>query len=159
MALALSLLYFIISGIQFWITDYCQTVLMIEPKKVFFFFSLTCITAPTAGVGVSGWLIHKCGGYSSPKALKMCSLFAVGALLSSLPVPFIDSYFPFQLCLWLLLFFGGFIVPSATGILLVSVKPNERTIANSVANFAYNIVGYLPSPFLYGIVQEMTGGG
>jgi hypothetical protein len=41
---------------------------------------------------------------------------------------------------------------------LNSVKPQERTIANSIANLSYNLFGYLPSPFVYGFVCEMTGG-
>jgi hypothetical protein len=82
----------------------------------------------------------------------------LGAVVSALPVPFVDSYVLFQLLIWLLLFFGGFIVPVLTGILLISVKPHEKTIANSVANLSYNLLGYLPSPFVYGFVSAMTGG-
>lgn len=61
--LALSILYFIISGIQFWISDYLRVVLEIEAHKVFVFFSFTCITAPTFGVIVGGVVIHSLGGY------------------------------------------------------------------------------------------------
>ena len=45
-----------------------------------------------------------------------------------------------------------------TGILLITVKPNERTIANSIANLSYNLIGYLPSPFFYGFICSITGG-
>jgi MFS family permease len=79
-------------------------------------------------------------------------------MLCGLPVPFLDNYRAFQVLVWLLLFFGGFIVPVVTGILLTSVKPLERTIANSVANLSYNVLGYLPSPFVYGFVCTLTGG-
>lgn len=79
-------------------------------------------------------------------------------MISALPCPFIDNFYLFFVFIWLLLFFGGFIVPVVTGILLVSVKPNERTVANSIANLAYNLFGYLPAPFIYGFVCEMTGG-
>jgi len=43
-------------------------------------------------------------------------------------------------------------VPIMTGLILTVVKTNERTIANSMANLSYNIIGYLPSPFVYGLV-------
>lgn len=59
LTLALALLYFIITGIQFWITDYLQSVLQIEPTRVFPFFSFTCVTAPTLGVVVGGSIIHR----------------------------------------------------------------------------------------------------
>jgi hypothetical protein len=76
----------------------------------------------------------------------------------ALPVPFINNFYLFAGLVWLLLFFGGFIVPIMTGLLLSIVKPTEKTVANSIANLSYNILGYLPSPFLYGIVCEFTGG-
>ncbi len=85
----------------------------------------------------------------------MISLFAVG---SALPIPFVDNFTIFKILIWLLLFFGGFIVPVMTGILLTSVKQHERTIGNSVSNLSYNLLGYLPSPFIYGFVCSLTGG-
>lgn len=57
-----------------------------------------------------------------------------------------------------MLFLGGFILPILTGILLTIVEPSERTIANSIANLSYNLFGYLPAPFVYGLVCSLTGG-
>lgn len=45
-----------------------------------------------------------------------------------------------------------------TGLILTLVEPHERTVANSLANLSYNLFGYLPSPFLYGFIYEITGG-
>lgn len=45
------------------------------------------------------------------------------ATVVSLPVPFIDSFIVCTFMLWLILFFGGFILPILTGILLNSVGP------------------------------------
>lgn len=122
------------------------------------FFTFTSISAPIAGVVVGGTVIHHYGGYQSPTALKICCLVSFGALASALPIPFLYNFYVFFALIWLLLFFGGFIVPVATGILLNSVRPNERTIANSLANLSYNLFGYLPSPFVYGFVCTLTGG-
>lgn len=122
------------------------------------FFALTCLTAPTLGVVLGGIVLHHYGGYQSPKALKISSIVSLLAMASALPVPFIDDNRIFQSLIWLLLFFGGFIVPVVTGILLTSVRPNERTIANSFANLSYNLIGYLPSPFIYGFICTLTGG-
>jgi hypothetical protein len=146
-----------VTGIQFWITDYVQTVLLIEAPKVFTYYALTSISAPVLGVLAGGAIIHHFGGYESPHALKITCLSSLGALLSAIPVPFLDNFYLFQSLLWLLLFFGGFIVPIVTGIILVSVKPNERTVANSLANLSYNLLGYLPAPFLYGFVEGLSG--
>jgi MFS family permease len=49
-------------------------------------------------------------------------------------------------------------MPVMTGILLNTVPPSMRTLANSIANLTYNLIGYLPAPFIYGLVYERTGG-
>ena len=78
-------------------------------------------------------------------------------MLCALPVPFLEFYAVGPL-LWLVLFFGGFIVPPLTGIMINSVPPKQKTSANSISNLLQNLLGYLPAPGLYGLVAEMTGG-
>ena len=58
----------------------------------------------------------------------------------------------------MLLFSGGFILPQATGIMLTSVNEYQRTSANSLANLSYNLLGYAPAPFVYGLISQYTGG-
>jgi len=157
LTVGLSLLYFIVTGIQFWVTDYLQTVLNMPQSTVFAFYSLTSISAPVAGVIAGGSVTHKFGGYQSPNALKIASVASIVAMASALPVPFVNNFPLFLILLWMLLFAGGFIVPVVTGIILVSVKPSLRTAANSLANLSYNLLGYLPAPFLYGFSVTATG--
>jgi len=59
--------------------------------------------------------------------------------------------------MWLVLFFGGFLLPPVTGIMLNSVEDYKRTSANSLANLAYNLFGYLPAPTVYGLVSHIAG--
>lgn len=40
-----------------------------------------------------------------------------------------------------------------------NVPPSVKTTANSFANFVYNLLGYLPAPYVYGLVYDSTGGG
>ncbi len=49
-------------------------------------------------------------------------------------------------------------LPILTGILLNSVPGNQRTVANSLANLCYNLFGYMPAPFIYGFICDLTGG-
>jgi MFS family permease len=60
--------------------------------------------------------------------------------------------------IWLLLFFGGSIVPGLTGILISSVPNKTKEVANSITHLCYNLLGYLPSPVLYGLICKYTGG-
>ena len=60
--------------------------------------------------------------------------------------------------LWILLFFGAFVLPVLQGIMLQSVESKARASANSLANFAYNLLGNLPSPIAYGYACDNYGG-
>lgn len=52
-------------------------------------------------------------------------------------------------------FCGAFIKPVLTGLMLNQVPPKLRPMANSVANFSYNLLGYLPAPIMYGFFYEL----
>ena len=62
----------------------------------------------------------------------------------------------FGVLIWLLLFFGGSILPPVTGIMLNTVQESKRTSANSIANLCYNLLGYLPAPSFYGMVSSIV---
>ena len=126
------------------------------------------MSGPVLGVVVGGILTTKAGGYSSVKGQKMQCYFGCVSVLAALPMPFIGDVnkFPktnrdawiFGALLWLVLFCGGFVLPQITGMLMESVGKYQKTSANSVANLAYNLFGYLPAPGLYGIIATATGG-
>lgn len=80
------------------------------------------------------------------------------AVMVCLPVTFIDNFYIAWIFMWLLVFFGAMIVPGTIQALLSCVEPDMRPQANSIAQVFYNIVGYLPAPILYGMVNTMTGG-
>lgn len=156
--LAISVLFFIISGIQYWASDYLQEVLGIEKDLVHIYFSITCITAPVIGALLSGVVMNRLGGYRSSKALPLCLVTGILAMVVSLPIPFSNNYKVSIGLMWLLLFFGAFILPTLTGVMLSKVRPEDRPVANSLANLSYNLFGYFPAPVLYGLVCSATGG-
>lgn len=135
-----------------------QIVLLMDPKKVFITFAVVCITAPVLGVLVGGYLIQKLGGYTDNRALDACFYISILAALSGIFLPLIDFIPLFVLLIWLLLFFGGSIVPGLTGILISSVPNKTKEVANSITHLCYNLLGYLPSPVLYGLICKYTGG-
>lgn len=157
--LAISALFFVVTGIQFWISDYMIIVLKMDPGKVFSMFGLVSITAPTLGVIVGGKISHYLGGYTGKHALDFC---LVGSLLASaicLPVPFLNNFLYVSLLLWLLFFVGGGLLPTLTGMMLSAIPRHLRSIGSSVAQFVQNLTGYLPAPVIYGYVIAITGGG
>jgi hypothetical protein len=135
-----------------------QEVMGISPDKVYIIFALVCISAPTLGVLLGGLFIQYLGGYTNKNALDACFKITILALFSGIFLPLFDITFVFVFFMWLLLFFGGSVTPGLTGIMIASIPDNVKEIGNSLTQFFYNLIGYLPSPFLYGLVCRYTGG-
>ena len=57
--LSLCCLYFVVTGIQFWMTAYCIKVLDADPGLVTIVYSLVSITAPIPGAAMGGYLADK----------------------------------------------------------------------------------------------------
>lgn len=155
MALALSTLYYITTGIQYWVSDYLQIVLDVKADEVFYFYAFTCLSAPFLGLVTGGIVFSSIGGYNSPKAFPLMIVVGVLACCVSWPAPFLHSKVAMYLMMWLLFYFGAFLLPTMTGIMLNSVNEERRTTANSVATLWYNLFGYLPAPFVYGFVSSL----
>ena len=156
--LGISSMLFVVTGIQFWISDYMQEVMNVPSSKVYIIFSIVCITAPTLGVLSGGIFIQYLGGYTNRKALDACFKISIIAGCCGIFLPLFDIPIIFVIFMWLLLFFGGSITPGLTGIMIASIPENSKEIGNSVTQLFYNLIGYLPSPFIYGFVCKYTGG-
>lgn len=153
MALSLSGLYFLTTGIQYWGSDYLQIALQVEATEVYYIFSFTCLTAPISGVMLGGYFFTKLGGYNSPKSFTWCCIIGGVGVLVAAPIAVAPNKYVAYLFLWLLLFVGSAILPTMTGIMLNAVAERRRTTANGVATLGYNLFGYLPAPFIYGWVS------
>lgn len=70
-------------------------------------------------------------------------------------IPFVNLFIPCAVLLWIVLFFGGAMMPGLTGIMMVSVPPYLRSFGNSNGEIIKNIFGYLPAPFMYGWFNQM----
>jgi len=125
----------------------------VDEHYVSIFFTTTCFTAPVAGVIIGGVITTAFGGYNTIKSFKLLRLIGLCAVACALPIPFFSSFLVVGWLIWLLLFFGGFILPSLTGIMISSVGEYQKSQANSVANICYTMLGYLPAPFVYGMIS------
>ena len=154
----ISCMLFVVTGIQFWISDYMQEVMNIPSSEVYLIFSIVCITAPTLGVLSGGIFIQYLGGYTNKMALDACFKISIIAAFCGIFLPIVNYPIIFIIFMWLLLFFGGSITPGLTGIMIASIPENSKEIGNSITQLFYNLIGYLPSPFIYGLVCKYTGG-
>ena len=57
--------------------------------------------------------------------------------------------------MWLTLFFGGGIVPVLTNVIINSVPKKLEASGNSITNLLSNLLGYLPAPYVYGILNDI----
>ena len=133
------------------------TVLKIDQSKAFITFSVICVTAPWIGIMVGGIITHSLGGYHAPGIIKIVCFAGFLSCLFGIPIPFIDSFIIVALLTWLLLFIGGLMMPALAGMIINSAPRGLKEFSNSLAYLWYNCLGYLPSPFLYGIVSNLSG--
>lgn len=79
------------------------------------------------------------------------------ASLCAISIPCLNRFDLVIIMLWLLLFFGGSLMPAVTGLMLNSVQKNLSAFAYSTASLFHNLLGYLPAPFVYGYVNQLAG--
>ena len=104
-----------------------------------------------AGGAVTTFML---GGYNTRNTLVLVQYTSYVTAFVILPIPLTANFQIFGILMWLALFFGGFSLPALTGILLNSVDEQHRGVAQSIAMFSYNALGYMPAPMVYGLVSS-----
>ena len=156
--LSMSILVYIITGVQYWVTDYIDMIYEVKSQKDrLFLFTISCFTAPVLGVLLGTLAKNKFCEQNLRKSTVLCAVLGVFACIFSIPVPLTSSLGYFIFFMWSVLFFGGGIVPVLTSIIINSVPEELMASANSLTNFVTNALGYLPSPYIYGILCDITG--
>lgn len=157
MCWAVTSLYFIVTCIQFWYSDFAITVMKQDKTVVFTIFAVVSVSGPVLGVIFGGYISSKYGGYNNPTSIYITAGVGMLAVVSAAPAAFVPVHlFPLQVgLLWGLLFAGGFVMPNITGVMLNTVEENLKTSANAIANMTYNLLGFLPSPYVYGAISDI----
>ena len=89
MCTSVTLLYFVVTGIQFWFSDFLITVMNVEKSKVFIIYGFVSISGPVIGVIFGGWVSSRLGGYNSPKSLYLTAMVSVFSIFMSVPIPYL----------------------------------------------------------------------
>jgi MFS family permease len=103
-----------------------------------------------------GVVISYYGGVHTKKAREAMLIAGWVCIVITIPMPGIDSFLNYGICLFVLFFLGGSLLPSLTCLMLASVPESKRGSANSIAVFAYNMFGWMPAPFIYGVVSKFS---
>ena len=149
---------FVITGMQFWVSDYMQEVIHLESSMTYIIYAIVSISAPTLGVLTGGFLIQYLGGYTDEKALNACCKLTFVGFICAFILPLFDYPIIFVIFMWLMLFFESSVTPGLTGLMISTIPNNYKEIGNSLTQLFYNLIGFLPSPFIYGLVTSYTGG-
>jgi len=163
---ALSSLFFVVTGVQFWVTAYLTKVLGADKKAVVLAFAIVSITAPLLGVYTGGVVIDRLGGYKGAAGtittLKCCCLFSLIAASSAASTCFVTpgpaAFWVVIVLLCLTLIFGGAIIPSATGVLINAVPAEARQVASAGSMLFFNLFGYALSPLFSAMVMQLVQG-
>ena len=150
---------FVVTGIQFWISDYMQEVIHFNSSETYIIYAIVCISSPTLGVLTGGILIQYLGGYTTGKALDACCKLTFIGFICACLLPIFEYPIFFVIIMWFLLFFESSVTPGLTGLMISSISDNYKEVGNSITQLCYNLIGFLPSPFIYGLVSTYTGGG
>jgi len=126
--LATCVLFYVISGILFWSTDYFIDILKEEKSDVTIAFGLTSITGPVLGAIASIPLEMKIG-FKSKYTQPACILVALLCYAVAFFIPVYEDLMPVIGHIWFLLFFGGMLLPITNGRLLSLV--NKKHLAHS----------------------------
>ncbi|KAG2835813.1 hypothetical protein PC119_g5031 [Phytophthora cactorum] len=154
----LTTVYFVVTGVQYWSTIFMIKSLHASKYLVNALFVVVSGTGPILGVFFGGWLIDRYGGYigveQRAKALGICMILGLTAFAISAVTTFFDDIYITAGFLWLLLFFGGAILPACTGIFISVVPAEHRALASSFSVMVFNLFGYALSPYLTGLIME-----
>ena len=163
MTAGLCALYFVVTGVQFWMTIYLVKVIKADYGAVLGAFAATSATGPVIGVVFGGWFIDRVGGYQGvggrAKTAFYCAVFANIAVAFAIPAAFAKSFPVIIALIWLVLFWGGAIIPGATGLLLAAVNSDLRQFSSAISMFTYNIFGYAGGTIFPAICIQMMQNG
>lgn len=126
--LATCVLFYVISGILFWTTDYFTDVIGVSKDKVTVAFGLTSITGPVLGA-ISSVPLEMKIGFKSNYTLPTCVVIGGICYAFAFFIPVYNNMWGIIVHIWFLLFFGGMLLPITNGRLL-SLVP-RRHLAHS----------------------------
>ena len=156
--LARASLVFPLTIIQTWIIDYLENALKITDKKIRLISTgIITSTAPTLGILMGGFLLQKVGGYENKKASLISIILFSFSFIGCIFFPFCDNIISLSICLWIGFFFGSSLFPILIGIILSCNENEFKASANSMTTFISNVIGHMPAPYIYGIINNKYG--
>eukprot|EP00747_Dinoflagellata_sp_TGD_P084236 gnl/TRDRNA2_/TRDRNA2_162429_c1_seq1.p1 gnl/TRDRNA2_/TRDRNA2_162429_c1~~gnl/TRDRNA2_/TRDRNA2_162429_c1_seq1.p1 ORF type:complete len:638 (-),score=97.73 gnl/TRDRNA2_/TRDRNA2_162429_c1_seq1:201-2018(-) len=171
--LTLCSLYFVVTAVQYWATQFFTIEFRIaNGAEITTYFLFISGTAPILGVIVGSSIVDRAGGYDTPQqmahALFLTNVWSVAASVAGVLAVAVDvmkkddpasmslSFNRLLFLVWVMLFFGGAIVPAGTGIGMAAVPESLRATASSWSMLLYNVFGFSLGAYLPGHIAEVS---
>jgi MFS family permease len=167
-------LFFVVTGIQIWATAYFENAfekpagLDMKAWRQLMMGSFVAVaaTGPVVGLIVGGLVVETSfvGGYKTRKGqFRTCvTLVLIGILATVCGIVggWTTSFGVCVVFMWLLLFFGGAIVPGATGMVIALVRQDMKTFSAGLSMAVQNVFGYALGAYLPSfLIRYVFGGG
>ncbi|KAK9173894.1 Major Facilitator Superfamily protein [Cryptosporidium meleagridis] len=142
----------------FWLNQYFAEVIKVD--RITSVFSVACIylSGPTLGVyigGITGDLINDRHPNGFGFILTLCTLLSFIGFIISMAVTHTRSYISFFWGMIIILFFLTSTLPMSIIVIMKSVSSKTRQLASAIAQFCFNLVGFLLSPVIIGIIMDV----
>ncbi|ORM41864.1 uncharacterized protein BXIN_0567 [Babesia sp. Xinjiang] len=157
--LSISTLFYILTAIQFWTTKVSVSVYAVNPTLIYTLFIVTSITAPVIGVIAGSWVIDKIGMRypTKPVIVDLVILsWTLIAIVSGVSAILWFNFYNLVACIWVILFFGGGMLPPLTLITIDNVPERLKPLASSICMCLYHIFGYIGGTMVPGVVMDIT---
>ncbi|AAZ12375.1 transporter protein, putative [Trypanosoma equiperdum] len=158
--LAMCSLYFVVSGLQNFMTQYLHA----EPfnasmKTIMVGFGTAIVASPIGGVITGGVLLDRLGGYqqNTRRVMIFTTAWGAGAAFFSVLCIFAGSTSALLVLMSLMLFCGGAVVPSGSGRVMASLPDTQRPAGAALAQMVYNLVGNFSGPLVCGSIAQWMG--
>jgi len=158
-------LFFGVAAIQFWVSEFFVVCFKRDPTEVTTVFLVVAGSGPVIGVLAGGAITDRVSDGAmlvTAKLASLWSLFAVVAGVGAAAVPLHSDELDVSVCffmnvmlIYVLLLFGGAMVPACTGLILWSVPVQQKSLANAFTVLFYNMIGYALGSGLPGQVSYM----
>ncbi|XP_955021.1 integral membrane protein family I, putative [Theileria annulata] len=156
--IAISALYFEVTGIYFWMTKIGVTHLMVKEKFVHIIFSIEIITGPVIGIISGSYLIDQII-YHYPQHPLLVDfvliLYASFALLVGIILILIQNAMTFSICIFIILFTGASMVPTLTLQSVAYLPYNLKPAGASFFMCQYQIFGFMFGTIMPGIAMDI----
>eukprot|EP00929_Paragymnodinium_shiwhaense_P089922 TRINITY_DN50126_c0_g1_i1.p1 TRINITY_DN50126_c0_g1~~TRINITY_DN50126_c0_g1_i1.p1 ORF type:complete len:548 (+),score=109.17 TRINITY_DN50126_c0_g1_i1:71-1714(+) len=173
LGLAVSALFFVSGGLQFWCKPYMEQLYMKtgapitseqerkerEEAAQSLTVSLVLIitlTAPTIGALSGGAIVDKLGGYRSAaarhKALSTLVVMAVLVGVIGFISCFVESFWVAAIGFWFFNLTGASVLPGTMGIMMAAVRQEWRPAASAGSQVMINLLGMAAGAFVPGMI-------